>query len=103
MAIEVPIAHIEIMDGTAYIKGRMLKVRMVAGMYIHAGATIEAVMAHYDLSAGQVHAALAYYYDHLDDYAAEDDAARPLIETAKAQTDARLSEIRARYKDKKHG
>ena len=99
MAIEVPIAHIEIIDGIAYIKERMLKVRMVAGMYVHAAASIEAVMAQYGLSAAQVHAALAYYYDHLEAYEAEDASAHPLIETAKMQTETRLKEIRSRAQD----
>jgi uncharacterized protein (DUF433 family) len=96
MAIEVPISHIEVIDGKAYIKGRMLKVRMVAGMYIHAGATIEQVIEHYSLSAAEVHAALTYYYDHQAEYEAEDRALQPLIDQIKEDSEARKTQIKAR-------
>ena len=96
MAIEIPVIHIEIIDGKAYIKGRMLKVRMVAGMYVHAGATIEQVMEQYNLSAAEVHAALAYYYDHQTEYEAEDRALQPLIDQIKDESEARLTQIKAR-------
>ena len=58
------IQHIEIRDERGYISGRNLKAEMVARMYIGTDYSIEDVMGHYNLSAAEVHAALAYYYDN---------------------------------------
>ena len=58
------IQHIEIRDGRGYINRRNLKAEMVARMYIGTDYSIEDVMGHYNLSAAEVHAALAYYYDN---------------------------------------
>ncbi len=96
MASEAPINHIEIVDGKAYIQGRKVKVRMIAGMVIEAGATIQQVMDHYHLSPAEVHAALAYYYDHQAEYEAEDRALQPLIEQVQAESEVRLTRLRAR-------
>lgn len=57
--------HIEIRDdGIGYIVGRNLKAEMVARMFVGTDYSVEDVMAHYELSAAEVHAALAYYYDN---------------------------------------
>jgi uncharacterized protein (DUF433 family) len=61
-----PISHIEIIDGHAVIRGRRLKAKLVASMYVKGGATIEEIMDQYDITRAEVHAALAYYYDHQD-------------------------------------
>jgi uncharacterized protein (DUF433 family) len=98
MNIEIPVSHVELIDGKAYITGRMLKVRVVAGMYVHAGATVEQVMEHYSLSAAEVHAALAYYYDHQEAFEAEDRALQPVLEQLASATDTQLEQMRARRK-----
>ncbi|MCI0551434.1 MAG: DUF433 domain-containing protein [Anaerolineae bacterium] len=41
-----------------------LKAEMVARMYVGTGYTIEDVMEQYNLTAAEVHAAIAYYYDN---------------------------------------
>jgi len=58
------INHIEIRDGRGYICGTNKKAEMVARMYVGTDYTIEEVMEQYDLSAAEVHAAIAYYYDN---------------------------------------
>jgi len=59
------INHIVIKDGEARIEGQeQLKAEMVARMYVDGEHTIESVMSHYGLTAGQVHAAVAYYFDN---------------------------------------
>jgi len=58
------INHIEIRDGRGYIRGTKKKAEMIARMYVGTGYTIEEVMEHYNLSAAEVHAAIAYYYDN---------------------------------------
>jgi uncharacterized protein (DUF433 family) len=59
------INHIIVKDGEARIEGKeYLKAEMVARMYVDGDHTIEDVMSHYALTASQVHAAIAYYYDN---------------------------------------
>ena len=58
------INHIEIRAGRGYIAGRNVKAEMVARMYVGTDYTVADVMEHYDLSAAEVHAAIAFYYDH---------------------------------------
>ena len=75
-------SHIVIKDGEARIEGKeYLKAEMVARMYVDGESSIEEVMAHYGLTAAEVHAALAYYYDN-----------RAELDAATAQV---LDEIRA--------
>lgn len=58
-----PVQHVEIIDGKALIR-RRYKAKLVAGMVVKAGATVEETMEQYGLSRAEVHAALAYYYDN---------------------------------------
>jgi uncharacterized protein (DUF433 family) len=75
------INHIVMKDGQARIRDKEhVKAEMVARMYISTDYTIEAVMEQYNLTAAEVHAAIAYYYDNQEAL----DAAREAI----------LSEIR---------
>ena len=59
------INHIVMKDGQAHIEGKEhLKAEMVARMYTDGDYSVEDVMAHYVLTAAEVHAAIAYYYDN---------------------------------------
>ena len=59
------INHIFVKDNQAYIAGRSnLKAEMVARMVVDGAYSIEEVMEHYQLSAAEVHAAIAYYHDN---------------------------------------
>lgn len=92
------INHIEMRDGKAYVVGRgHLKAEMVARMVIDGDYSVEETMAHYDLSAGEVHAALAYYYDNRIELDAR--RAGKGAEIAVNARDARehLAEIRSRH------
>jgi uncharacterized protein (DUF433 family) len=88
-----PINHIEIRNGQARIVGRNVKVKMVISRLIHGtGATTDEVMEQYNLSRAEVHAVLAYYYDHKEAidrfFEAEDRFARehiPSVDTLKAR------------------
>jgi uncharacterized protein (DUF433 family) len=59
-----PVSHIEIRNDKAIISRRNLKAAIVAAMVVKTGATIDETMAYYELTRSEVHAALAYYYDH---------------------------------------
>lgn len=99
--MEIPVNHIEIVNGNAVIQGRNLKVRMVAEMYLKAGATMEAVMEQYSLSRAEFHAALAYYYDNQATFEAEERALQPIIEAGKQESQARLEKMRAKLRERK--
>lgn len=90
------INHIEIVDDVPLIAGRWVKVKMVANMYLKAGATIEQIMEQYDLTPAEVHAALAYYYDHQADFEAEEQRIAPLVKAAEAETAQKLARMLAR-------
>jgi uncharacterized protein (DUF433 family) len=72
-----PINHIEIRDGQARITGRNVKVKMIISRLFHGtGASVDEVMEQYSLSRAEVHAIIAYYYDHkeaVDHYFEEED------------------------------
>jgi len=65
----VAYAHIEINEkGQAVIAGTRIKVRMIALDRIAYGWDAEEIQQqHPDLSLGQIHSALAYYYDHKEE------------------------------------
>lgn len=81
-----PVNHIEIRNGQARIVGRNVKVKMIISALIHGiPSTIEEVMEQYNLSRAQVHAVLAYYYEHQEAidrfFEEEDHAAKELIQS----------------------
>lgn len=60
--------HIIIKDGEARIIGKEhVKVEMVARMVVDGDYSIEQAMTHYNLTAAEAYAALAYYYDNRDE------------------------------------
>lgn len=55
-------------DGTPYVEGSRIKVEFVAAVYTTASASAEAIAEDYPpLTPGEVHSALAYYFDHKDE------------------------------------
>ncbi len=62
-----PIQHIEIIDGKAYIAGRKLKPKLLGRFFALGSMTIEEIMEEWTLSRAEVHAAVAYYYDHQEE------------------------------------
>lgn len=50
--------------GEPHIAGRHITVAFIADVFIHDNLSIEDIARYYDLTPAQVHAALAYYYDH---------------------------------------
>ena len=52
------------LGGKARIAGRRISVEDIAIWHLRLGKTVDEICAEYDLSLAEVHAALAYYYDH---------------------------------------
>lgn len=94
-----PINHIEIRDGQPMIRGRRVKVKMVASMHIHAGAPIEEVMEQYNISESEVYAALAYYYDNREAFEADFREAEQLLHEIGTPLEERIAQIKARAKN----
>ncbi|PSP79790.1 DUF433 domain-containing protein [Halobacteriales archaeon QS_4_69_225] len=56
-------------DGAPTIEGTGIRVEDVAVAYEHSGYEPDEITQLYpDLSLGEVHRALAYYYDNIDDF-----------------------------------
>jgi len=94
------INHIEVRDGIGYITGRNIKAKLVARLHLWENTPIEDVMAQYQLSAAEAHAALAYYYDNqqlLDEEFADN---IKLMQSIGISSDELLSRIGSRLKGK---
>lgn len=61
--------HVEIVEGTARVVGTPFRVADVAAIYIFGESSIDWIVENYSLTRAQIHAALAYYYDHQDEIA----------------------------------
>jgi uncharacterized protein (DUF433 family) len=63
-------------DGAPTIEGTGIRVKDVAVAYEHSGYDPDEITQLYpDLSLSDVHTALAYYYDHIDELRASSDTA----------------------------
>ena len=52
------------LGGKPRIAGRRISIEDIAIWHLRLGKTVDEICAEYDLSLAEVHAALAYYYDH---------------------------------------
>jgi uncharacterized protein (DUF433 family) len=61
-------SHIEatpgVMGGKPRIAGRRITVEDIAVWHVRMGQSVQEIASEYDLTPGDVHAALAYYFDH---------------------------------------
>ena len=56
-------------DGAPTIKGTGIRVKDIASAYEHSGYDPDEITQLYpDISLSDVHRALAYYYEHIDDF-----------------------------------
>jgi len=62
-----PINHIEIRNGVPVIAETGHKVALIAPAYVHGEASIEWIVENFDLTPAQIHAAISYYYDHVEE------------------------------------
>ena len=90
--------YIEIRDSVPMLIGTGVKARMFATMYLEGGASIAEIQDRYNITAAQVHAALAYYYDHRADFDMQDAALAQQKAEYQAATASRLNAMRERAK-----
>lgn len=60
----IAINHIEIVDSQPRILGKRITVQEIVAMHILNQQPISWIVENYDLTAAEVHTALAYYYDN---------------------------------------
>ena len=84
--------HIEIRPGYSggepHVKGRRIKVRHVVFWYKRMGMSPDKIASEYRLDLADIHAALAYYFDHreaIDQDIRDDDAFNEALEKASSQ------------------
>jgi uncharacterized protein (DUF433 family) len=96
MSVQTLDQHIEITPdvagGKPRITGRRITVQNIAVWHEYMGLSADEIASEYDLSLGDVYAALAYYFDHRDQIErqiAEDEA---FVEALRSQTPSLLRE-----------
>jgi uncharacterized protein (DUF433 family) len=79
--------------GKPRIDGHRIRVQDVAIWHERLGYSIEEIIAHYpQLTLAEVHAALAYYYDHRDEIQHDIAEAEALVERMKREIPSKLRE-----------
>ena len=79
----------DMLNGKPRIAGRRIAVQHVAVWHDRLGLSADEIASEYGLTLGEVHAALAYYYDHRDQ-----------INTAIRSEEAFVAEMQQRYPSK---
>jgi uncharacterized protein (DUF433 family) len=83
--------------GHPHILGHRIKVKHVAIWYEQQGMTPTEIVATYPtITLAQVHAALAYYYDHRDEIQAEIEEERRFVEELRAGQPSIFEKVRQR-------
>jgi len=95
--MNTPVNHIEIVDDQAVVGSHRVKVKMIVNMHIRGRADIAEVMEQYGITAAEIHAALAYYYDNQMAFDQEYEEGQALLKQYGISTEQHLAEIRARH------
>ena len=97
MSYNVTDAHIETKPGYSggepHIAGRRIKVRHVYVWYELMGMSPDEIASKYDLTLTQVHAALAYAYEHIEAIQEAIRKADAFVEEMKKQYPSKLSSL----------
>lgn len=87
--------HIEqtptVSGGRPRIAGRRITVRDIVIWHERLGRTPDEIAAEHDLTLADVHAALAYYFDHRDDIDRNIEEDRAFAEVVRQQTPSKLT------------
>jgi uncharacterized protein (DUF433 family) len=93
MVVTILDKHIEItpgvMGGKPHIAGHRISVENVVIWHNDMGYSVEKIAEEYDLSLADVHAALAYYYDHKEE-----------IDRSMAEGEKYIAEMKQQYPSK---
>ena len=88
--------HIEategVVGGKPRIAGRRITVQDVAIWSERNGMSPDQIAAEYELTLSQVYAALAYYFDHIDEISLSVQQGQQLVESLKRTTASKLTQ-----------
>jgi uncharacterized protein (DUF433 family) len=94
MATRIPNQHVEVTPGVAggkpRIVGRRIKVQDIVVWHERMGKGVEEIAAEHDLSLSDVHAALAYYFDHRAEIDQAIDESQAFAEELRQRTPSKL-------------
>ncbi|MEW6366617.1 MAG: DUF433 domain-containing protein [Acidobacteriota bacterium] len=90
-AVEHIVSTPGVCGGRPRIAGRRITVENVAIWHEQMGMTVEQIASEYDLTLADVHAALAYYFDHRDETDQRLREARAFAEEMRKRTPSKLS------------
>ena len=91
VAAERSVSHIDDSGPRPVVAGTDIKISQIASEYEHLGMTPDEIAeAHPHLGLAEVHAALAYYYDHRDLIRHDWEAAENLIAALRARYPSRV-------------
>jgi len=94
-ALAQPLPHIDSRGRRAVVSGTDIKVSQIVSEFEHLGMTAQDIVeAHPHLTLGDVHAALAYYYDHPDVVRRDWAEAEELVATLEQQHPRHLPDRR---------
>ena len=89
-----------ITHGRPHIAGHRIRVQDIAIWHERLGLSADEICTDYDLSLGEVYAALAYYFDHKTEIDQAIDSDLPLVDALRRDNpslqQARLNELRGR-------
>jgi len=96
MAIRTLDEHLEatpdIAGGKPRIRGHRITVQDIAIWHERLGKSADEIACEYDLTLGDVHAALAYYFDHREEIDARMAEDRAFADVLRAQTPSKRSQ-----------
>ena len=88
--------HIEVTPGMSggkpRISGRRITVANIVIWHEHLGRSVDEIATEYDLTLGDVYAALAYYFDHRDEIDRSIEEGKALIADLRLQNVSKLPE-----------
>ncbi len=85
LAIDLIVSDPKIRGGRPIIAGTGLRVQDIVAGYIYKQYSVDDLVMHYPhVNHAQIHAALAYYYDHKDEIDAQIEADNQFYDDAKA-------------------
>lgn len=95
-------SHIEmtpgITGGKPRIAGRRITVQNIVIWHDRMGKSVEEISAEHELDLAEIHAALAYYFDHREAIDQSIDNAEVLVESLRHSTPSKLLERLQEYK-----
>lgn len=71
LPIETVVSDPDVRGGRPILAGTDIRVQDVAASHVFHGMAAEEIAVNFALTAGQVYAALAYYYEHRDEFDAQ--------------------------------